>query len=198
MSELIDRAKQTEREKYENMWAQDAYRDRSPGLRIAPEVYKFFRMHPAERIIDWGCGTGRAAKWFQAQGLRAFGIDHAANALEEDVWFLRACLWDIRPGIVPYAPWAFCCDVLEHLPEEHVEQAVRNIAAYTTRGAFFKVADADDDCGRLIGQELHLTRRPQQWWFALFKKYFRVIAATNGDRPGTFNFYCEPRGAGGR
>ncbi len=59
-----------------------------------------------------------------------------------------------------------CADVMEHLPEDRVPAALASMATYCQRIAF-KVANFPS----VLGENLHLTRQPVDWWL-------RTMAAT--------------------
>jgi hypothetical protein len=60
--------------------------------------------------------------------------------------------------------YAYCCDVMEHIPTEYVMATLQNIMATCTEGAFFYICLVPDGFGALIGKPLHLTVRPFMWW----------------------------------
>jgi hypothetical protein len=153
-----------EREKYEKVWTFAAYRDWSPGEGLVNEAIAALGMRPGEKVIDYGCGPGRATDLFARLGFRALGVDHAANCLDVGVMapLILACLWDLPPLS---SEWAFCCDVMEHIPEEKVDAVLAGIRARAERGAFFQICLEKDGAGpHLLGEPLHLTVKPAEWW----------------------------------
>lgn len=159
--------------KYERMWAHPAYRRWSPGLDCVPRAIEALGMKPGQSVIDFGAGTGRASEALAVAGLRVLAVDLAANCLDRDVAvpFVQACLWDM-----PFmrADWAFCCDVLEHVPPEHAASVLARVCDAGSRGAFLSIATEPDGCGALIGEPLHLTVQPAAWWAALAPAGARV------------------------
>jgi hypothetical protein len=164
----------TERIKYERLWTHADYRRWSPGEHCAEHAMARLGMKPSESISDFGCGTGRAAALFQRHGLVVFAIDDAANCLDADlrVPLEIACLWDLPP--TPATDYGFCADVMEHIPLEHVDATLANIAGRVRRAVFFRISTAPDGCGKLIGERLHLTVEPADWWVERVGRYFRV------------------------
>lgn len=150
-----------EREKYEKVWTFPKYRDWSPGESLVCDAVMSLNMKPGESVIDYGCGTGRALKLFQEMDIKVTGIDHAANCLETDVPFIQSCLWDL-PDIE--SDYAFCTDVMEHIPEEKVSDVLNGIKE-RCRAAYFQICLTKDGFGPLIlGEPLHLTVQPVEWW----------------------------------
>ena len=53
---------------------------------------------------------------------------------------------------------------MEHIPPEHVDAALKNIAMMSTRGGFFQIAMFQEPYGDYIGETLHLTLENSDWW----------------------------------
>jgi 3-polyprenyl-4-hydroxybenzoate decarboxylase len=71
--------------------------------------------------------------------------------------------WDLTEPIPVSSPYGICCDVLEHIHPDDVMQVLENIMQSAEK-VFFSIGTTPDNCGVLIGQELHLTVRPHEWW----------------------------------
>lgn len=164
-----------ERVKYETMWAQPAYRERSPGMRMAEQAHQQLRCRPGATLCDWGAGTGRASAWFAAQGLDVTAVDIAANAVTEfDGPVVVANLWDL-PAELGAFDFGFCCDVMEHIPPEHVEATLRGIAQRTRRACYFQIALFKCHMGEAHGLHLHLTVKSANWWRAALERQFMYV-----------------------
>lgn len=180
------RLSESEKDKYRRVWAHPRYSRESPGLKI----FDWFRQEFAvplkagDVVIDVGCGTGRASKPFADLGCRVVCLDHCLDPLraamasdpapdreaDQDAApiFIESCLWHDWPWLLPTrtfrpATLAYCVDVLEHLPEPFVFVAVQRMIASASY-AFLHVAFYPDTYGGLVGETLHLTVRPFDWW----------------------------------
>jgi SAM-dependent methyltransferase len=153
----------TEAEKYERMWTEDAYRMTAPGEHCVPTFLSVAK--PTGRVIDFGCGTGRAALALRAAGLEVLLVDFTANSRDAEARELPFLRHDLTEPLPVSAPFGYCTDVLEHIPTDKVEAVLRNVtdAAETV---FFQISTVPDRMGDLIGQTLHLTVRPHVWWKA--------------------------------
>lgn len=162
--------------KYQRMWSIPDYRKHSPGEKLVASFIDSCEVGPRARIIDFGCGSGRATKMLVECGYDVLGIDFAHNCLDDgaDVPFICANLWSLPPDIKP-ADWGYCCDVLEHIPPEKVDDVIASIADLVMTGAFFNISFRRDDFGTCIGETLHLTVRPQQWWCDQLNNHFSKV-----------------------
>lgn len=162
-----------EEDKYVEMWQHPDYRNMSPADDHIVEVIDLLLLPQGSSVIDFGCGTGRATKKLQNYGCDVVGIDIAPNALETDVKFVKAILWDL-PGYVT-ADYGICCDVMEHIPPEKVGAVIENIARAVVKGVYFRIDFGPDEMGAIIGQPLHLTVRPAVWWKAQLHAHFKTV-----------------------
>lgn len=180
-----------ERSKYERMWARPEYRERSPGMRLAAHALLWLGMKPGQTLCDFGAGTGRAAKWFAEQGLNVTAFDIAENAITEFPGpKIIGTLWDMPP--MEKFDYAFCCDVMEHIPTEHVTMCLRGIAKRTNIAAFFQIALFECSMGTKYGEHLHLTVKPVEWWRAQLLRRFKSVYVHESTSKRHLIVRCEP------
>ena len=166
---------------YRAVWAHAAYRRFSPGERYAEEALAALSPPQGASFIDFGCGTGRATAEIGRRGFPVLGVDFADNCLDAgiDVPFLLADLATLPPL---RAAFGYCCDVLEHLPEDEVEPVLAGIARSVARGAFFSIALGLDAFGpRLLGKPLHLCVKPVAWWRAALARHWPSVEIVSAD-----------------
>jgi 2-polyprenyl-3-methyl-5-hydroxy-6-metoxy-1,4-benzoquinol methylase len=163
----VDLLANKERAKYEAIWELKDYRKNSPAEDEVGNIIVSFRPQMHHTIVDFGCGTGRAAKRFQEMGYSVTGIDIAKNCLDQDVKlsglpFIESCLWDLPEDLM--FDYGYCIDVMEHIPESKVDLVIGNIFNCVRRGVFFVIDTNKDNFGRFINDDLHLTIHGQKWW----------------------------------
>ena len=159
-----------ERDKYNAIWEVPNYRDFSPGVSNVENFMAVMKPKPDATIIDLGCGTGAAGLEFAKRGLWPCWTDLTSIALDIQVdreRFVACPLWScawhhMRPSGWDYG---FCVDVLEHIPTEFTMLAIDRILT-RCRTAWLMIATEPDQFGALIGQKLHLTVQPIDWWLA--------------------------------
>ncbi|MFQ5730969.1 MAG: tetratricopeptide repeat protein [Planctomycetaceae bacterium] len=194
----VDADADAERRKYERIWTHDAYRTMSPGLADAAKVdlVEELRRRNCRTILDAGCGSGKLMQMLMTEHADEFavhGFDISENCLDpffddvrQDVLTV-GCLWnpDDLPGEYDAV---LCTDVMEHIPPERVPDVLANLRRCTRKFAYVAIALFPDGFGpKLLGEPLHLTVRPPNWWFAkLGVAGFRIEGhAVEGDANGT-------------
>ena len=106
-------------------------------------------------------------------------VDFAINCLDPDVkdlidsglddW-ISFVEHDLTQPIDLRSDYGFCCDVMEHIPEEDVDAVLTNILQNSLH-VFFQISTVEDHFGHAIdeiGDHLHLTVKPYTWWLKKF------------------------------
>lgn len=167
-----------EKEKYERMWSMLTYRQDSPAEQIVDLIIE--KLDPKGKILDFGCGTGRAAKAISDKGYDVHLIDFASNCRDEAACNLPFTQLDLTEEIPLKAEYGYCVDVMEHIPPEQVESVVKNIME-SANNVFFQISTINDRCGLTIGKELHLTVKPIKWWVDMFEKNGNTVVWSQDD-----------------
>ena len=167
----------TEKEKYDKMHSIPGY---SPGPGIA-HVRTAQEWIKGDTVIDFGCGTGDAANAFSELGNKVYCVDISRIGLRHDLPFFECPLHEL-PKKLPRAPWGFCCDVMEHIPEEWVCSSLESMAK-KVKACFFTISGVHDSWGKRIGQTLHMTVKPSAWWVKVIGQYWEKVTllSDNGE-----------------
>lgn len=179
----VFREEDGESAKYTQMWSHPEYRKFSPGENSAATFLKLASPSKGENIIDFGCGTGRGSLMLALLGfLKVTMVDFAKNCLDQEVQdmlvtqshalnFVEA---DLRKPIPANAKYGYCTDVMEHIPPEDVEVTLKNILQ-SAQHVFFQICTQPDHMGVLIGESLHLTVQPHDWWLAKLRDLGAIV-----------------------
>lgn len=158
---------ETERVKYERVWQEDAYRQVCHSKVLWDEHRDCF---PEEfgSVLDIGCGLGLMIAEWSDQGKEVYGVDIAApSCLHSDVRRAKLHVFSesMWSAFMPdengrRIDVGVCADVMEHIPRDKVDQSLRRIAQYC-KHVVFKI---DHVANSFVGETLHLTIKPAQWW----------------------------------
>lgn len=179
---------ETEQAKYDQVWDIPGYGKKySPGIKYLRLFKDLAQPKNDERVIDIGCGDGRAMQQLSdACGIAPFGIDISSVIDQCSFSHVQCSVWrswgEFDFMIFDYA---YCCDVMEHLPTEWVAMSLHRIA-HRCRFGFFSICLVPDGYGKKIGQTLHLTVRPFEWWRDLLREFGELIDARDLGANGVY------------
>ena len=171
---------ETERAKYERVWQKDAYRQVCHSKVLWDEHRDCFP-DEFDSVMDIGCGLGLMIAEWNELGKSAQGVDIAAPyCLDDGVakkygsLVLNAAIWEM---FIPYGrrlDVGVCADVMEHIPRDKVEDSLHHIAG-CCKHVVFKIDHAQNS---FIGETLHLTLEPVEWWLLQMRSMFGGAKAT--------------------
>lgn len=178
-----------ERELYSTVWQSvDSYGDVSPGEKYLP---LFLDMVGERRglVLDAGCGSGKGALALQSAGFDVLMCDLTSEGVRPEARtlpFFEAVLWkpinpqrphySVLKGMFETVDFAYCCDVLEHIPPQFTMLVVEQLLRVAPK-AFIALSNVPDLNGAWVGQPLHQTVQPFTWWRDSFREIARVVDA---------------------
>lgn len=181
----------SERNKYQLMWFYDSYRQYSPGANLVSTFLDIVNPPQGDLIIDFGCGTGKAAISLDAAGHSVLLTDFADNCRDQEALGLPFAEHDLTRPCPFNAPYGLCADVLEHVPEKDVPTVIRNIMGAAER-VLFQVSTVEDAFGQIVGHPLHQTVKPHAWWSMWFGNLGKI--EWQEDRSNASLFYVSRKG----
>lgn len=178
----------TEQDKYTRMWDIQGYRAVSPGEECVDTFISVFR--PKGTLIDFGCGTGRAGVKL-AQNCQVTLMDFTQNSRDEAAQLLPFIQHDLTKKVPIHADYGYCTDVMEHIEPENVDTVLTNIMS-ACENCFFQISTVPDIMGALIGQDLHLTVKPLEWWEQKFVSLGYAVLWRDKQETAALFFVTQP------
>jgi SAM-dependent methyltransferase len=131
-------------------------------------------VEPDGLILDFGCGTGRAARKMADEGHDVLLIDFADNCRDQEAANLPFLEWDLTKPCPARGVAGFCTDVMEHIPDADVALVIDNIME-AGRKVYFQINTVPDSFGAMLGTTLHLSVHDHAWWHDLFLELGYII-----------------------
>jgi SAM-dependent methyltransferase len=154
-----------------------------------------------QKGLDIGCGVGRGIKYAVEKGYEAYGCDISKNIGKfwKDLGISERCR--VCPATnLPYEDGEFdlvlCMDVLEHIPEYDIHDAISEMERVGSR--LFIVAVALVDERQPVAKRIttHITIRSASWWKEQFRKV-GIQIRVDGEKNDHWWFYGLKRGIEG-
>lgn len=143
------------------------------GARTLIEsILKEMKHRRSVTILDWGCGT--AVQWHKQTLVNK--TQSLMNVLGEKVQgFYR---YDPAYEIYSKKPsskydFVICSDVLEHIPNENLENFFSEINSYIKKDGviFYSISTVSSNNFFLDGENMHVNLKSPEEWYKLLRKY---------------------------
>lgn len=129
------------------------------------------------RACDLGCGRASLSNYFKEHYVGVdcskYIIDLNKSRLKHDFYHASlcslACLKDCEFDV------SICADVMEHIPEEHVDEVLGEISTVKSNVYAFGISTRKSVFLDNNGGNLHLTVWDHEKWLAKLREYFDVI-----------------------
>lgn len=147
---------------YVDAYQSPAYKMGGRRMQFADELLDGFGK--GETLLDIGTGRGETLRMADAKGLVATGTEVVPYLLNERVKFAQAHALPFEDGSFDNVT---CLDVLEHLIEEDIRPALREMLRVARKTCTVTVSELPSIYN---GRELHISRRPKEVWLALIRE----------------------------
>lgn len=118
------------------------------------EIDELIKEKDCRSILDYGCG--KAQFWPEHWKPIIQGYDPAYSK------------FNIKPKP---ADMVICTDVMEHIPEDAVEEVLKEIDNLTIKWVFFSIDTNKAKKKFKDGTNVHVTIKPAEWWKEQLNKY---------------------------
>ena len=127
-------------------------------LQHADAIGKVLRQHGCESMIDWGCGRGDA----YASPNKVY---HEWGLKRKDVTLYDPAFERYHEKPTRKADAVVCSDVLEHIPEDEIDDFVLDLFDHARKVVWASVCCRPArKCFPDTDINLHVTIRPMEWW----------------------------------
>jgi len=160
--------KDVEDEKYSFL-----YRNGYPVGRPMRSI-KMFNIPKNLSCIDLGCGRGTLSSYFDnytGVDISSYIIEH--NKKNRKGNYIHASLDDLSI-ITDHYDIAICSDVMEHIPENHVESVLKSISKLSVDSYYFTISTRKSVILDRDKNNLHLTVWNSEDWRKIISKYFSI------------------------
>lgn len=132
------------------------------------------RTQRTERTIDLGCGrAGLASRFDDYTGVDVSEYVVKANRVKyPSKIFYHGSLHELDFLNDDEFINAFCADVMEHIPEENVDDVLSSIAGLNVERFFFGISTRPSKILDDNGNNLHLTIQDGLWWSERMAEFF--------------------------
>jgi len=164
------------RETYEEKWRDPEYREKSPFETAWKDIENYLlEMRDSSvgrSVLDVGCGKGTSLKLLSEAGFTAAGYDISKNCLDDPCLgqLYIGCITDMPSVVSRTFDAVTCIDVMEHIPEEMVPDALKAMADCCTSMVVIQISTFRDYKG------LHVTVKPADWWKDHISEHFPHVA----------------------
>lgn len=136
---------------------------------IREHLPSIFKQYKIKSMVDIPCGDWNWMRLVDLSGIKYIGCDIVPQLVADNnaKYGNMFQLLDITKGVPPKADLLLCRDLLFHLPQREVEQALSNIYAsgcrYFLTTTFKDVPNTDINTGSSIGwRKINLTASPYE------------------------------------
>ena len=160
--------------KYDTVFRDRGYRSKeaSQGLRYVDELCENYKFNV---VLDVGCGPGWSVLAFLMHGKQAQGIEPCKYLFGEELR-VPAGLGIVKQASIVDIPcpadsfdMVFCTDVLEHVQEKDIHQALTELVRVSKKYIFCSIASVEAQM--FPDLKLHQTVKPREWWLEQFSKF---------------------------
>ena len=160
--------------KYDTVFKDASYSSlqASQGLRYVAKICADFKF---KSVLDVGCGPGWSVMEFLGRGYAAKGVEPCDYLFQHELR-VPAGIGIVKKAPITAIPYpadsfdmVFCTDVLEHVPEADIHQAISELIRVSKKYIFASICSQEAICFPEL--KLHCTVKPREWWEAEFNRF---------------------------
>ena len=153
---------------YTHLYTKTTYNKRkgrdiiNASLMVKPIIYNICNDHKVETIFDFGCGP--ADHWeIMGPKIKPKKVMLYDPAIDK---------YSIMPPEDMKFDLTMCVDVLEHIPEEEIDEILYHTFWRTKDVMFFSIALTKAKQILPNGQNAHVTIKDKKWWYEKIDRFY--------------------------
>jgi SAM-dependent methyltransferase len=153
--------------------------------KFPPHIKKYIEQKNKKSvsILDYGSGLGQ---WtWRNYGEYPRGLLGAMGRNIQSIWLYDPAVegYDQKPPVDYRFDLVTCADVMEHIPEEFVEQVVNEMAMYCKEDGRLIFAISGNPAYKQFedGENVHCTVKPIEWWEEIIRATGREYVIIHAD-----------------
>jgi len=172
----------TEQDKYSECYKLKTYK--LQGARLQRVMVDNDGLEPGTTYLDVGCGRGELVHAALRRGVKAKGLELVPYLCDGEK------IINGNLSKLPFRKNEFdtvsCYDVIEHLPTAEVDQALSELFRVAKKRL---ILTTNNKASTYQGMDLHLTRKPRDWWQAKLEKRAESVSFSGYGRD-EWHFDC--------
>jgi len=140
------------------------------------EIIEYIKNMQINSICDVGCGAGRFCNMVSEFIPKVYGVDIASVITNKVFQNNKVIFLDGEAKHIPLenksVEYVTSFDCLEHCPTEDIDEIFSEIRRVAIKGFIICVSSLEDSHD---GVPLHLTVKPQEWWYKKVRKMGEMI-----------------------
>lgn len=164
----------------------DEYRDQNAKLHATNRKYganghawrdrvlALIRKLAAKSWLDYGCGKGQL-------------VDTVRNSMRAEVKMGNFVISKYDPVTAPEMPkpaeFVTCCDVLEHIEPDLLDNVLGHIRSVTKTQALLVISLRASNKKLPDGRNAHLIIKPKNWWLSKLSDHFDEVQVVDPIKP---------------
>ena len=136
------------------------------GHGVSVNQWKNYQSHLSRlnctTILDYGCASGKFKSWMNKEHPEYSVFEYDPGVIGKDM--------HPKP-----ADFVVCCDVLEHVEPELLDNVMAHLKSLILKGAYFMVCLVDAFTILPSNRNAHLLVKDAEWWVDKFQQYFNNI-----------------------
>ncbi len=181
---------QVESIRYNTLYA-NGYPAGGPGWPLSWATKNYPELAPkgSGSILDVGCGLGVLANHFKHYtgiDVSTWAIEYCQTNYTVGKFFVCGVISAPNAFMGEYFSNVVSFDVLEHIPEDHLEESLNALASINTGGFLFSICCRPSGLLGPNGENLHPTVLTLDQWLHRLNRYFGVVGYSEYNEQRTF------------